>query len=104
MIERELETAPARPRHGCRPTADIQNGDGLKGLSVNRHGHRSRSLMRTFGRVEIAVPRARLESAAGKATEWKSSALRAYQRRTKQADSLIASASCRDQMPSHEWQ
>ena len=46
--------------------------------------------MGTFGRVEIAVPRARLDSAAGKTTEWKSSALRAYQRRTKQADSLIA--------------
>src|SRR5689334_23999237 len=43
-------------------------------------------------RVEIAVPRTRLDSAAGKATEWKSSALRAYQRRTKQADSLIAGA------------
>src|SRR5262249_17531646 len=57
-----------------------------------RHGHRSRSLMGTFGRVEIAVPRARLDSAAGKTTEWKSSALRAYQRRTKQADSLIAGA------------
>jgi hypothetical protein len=48
--------------------------------------------MGSFGRVEIAVPRARLESAAGKTTEWKSSALRACQRRTKQADSLIAGA------------
>jgi putative transposase len=38
------------------------------------------------------VPRARLDSAAGKTTEWKSSALRAYQRRTQQADSLIAGA------------
>src|SRR5215469_13790766 len=35
---------------------------------------------------------ARLDSAVGKTTEWKSSALRAYQRRTKQADSLIAGA------------
>jgi len=48
--------------------------------------------MGTFGRVEIAVPRARLDNAAGKTTEWKSSALRAYQRRTQQADSLIAGA------------
>jgi transposase-like protein len=46
--------------------------------------------MGTFGRVEIAVPRARLDSAEGKTTEWKCSALRAYQRRTKHADSLIA--------------
>jgi putative transposase len=91
MIESELETALARPRYGRRPTADVQNGDGPQGISGHRHGHRSRSLMGTFGRVEIAVPRARLESGAGKTTEWKSSALRAYQRRTKQADSLIAS-------------
>src|SRR5215469_3807956 len=62
------------------------------GISGHRHGHRSRSLMGTFGRVEITVPRARLDTAAGKTTEWKSAALRAYQRRTKQADSLIAGA------------
>src|SRR3954451_22665774 len=62
------------------------------GISGHRHGHRSRSLMGTFGQVEIAVPRARLDSAEGKTTEWKSSALRAYQRRTKHADSLIAGA------------
>src|SRR5262249_58662739 len=92
MIESELETALARPRYGRRPTADAQNGDGSTGICGHRHGHRSRSLMGTFGRVEIAVPRARLASAAGKTTEWKSSALRAYQRRTKQADSLIAGA------------
>src|SRR5215472_10597808 len=91
MIESELETALARPRYGRRRTADVQNGDGPKGISGHRHGHRSRSLMGTFGRVEIAVPRARLESAAGKTTEWRSSTLRAYQRRTQQADSLIAS-------------
>jgi transposase-like protein len=92
MIESELETALARPRYGRRPTGDIQNGDGPGGISGHRHGHRSRSLMGTFGRVEIAVPRARLDSAEGKTTEWKSSALRAYQRRTKHADSLIAGA------------
>src|SRR2546430_9409065 len=92
MIESELDTALARPRYGRRPTGDIQNGDGPGGISGHRHGHRSRSLMGTFGQVEIAVPRARLDSAEGKTTEWKSSALRAYQRRTKHADSLIAGA------------
>ena len=59
MIESELETALARPRYGRRPTGDIQNGDGPGGISGHRHGHRLRSLMGTFGRVEIAVPRAR---------------------------------------------
>jgi len=83
MIESELETALARPRAGRRPAADAQNGHGSKGISGHRHGHRSRPLMGTFGRVEIAVPRARLDSAAGKTTEWKSLGLRAYQRRTK---------------------
>ena len=92
MIESELDTALARPRYGRRPTGDVQNGDGPKGISGHRHGHRSRSLMGTFGQVEIAVPRARLVSAAGKTTEWKSAALRAYQRRTQQAASLIAGA------------
>ena len=38
------------------------------------------------------MPRARLATAEGKTTEWKSMTLRAYQRRTEQADSLIAGA------------
>jgi hypothetical protein len=38
------------------------------------------------------VPRARIRGEDGKVTEWKSKALRAYQRRTKQAEALIAGA------------
>jgi putative transposase len=68
------------------------NADGASGITGHRHGHRSQSLLGTFGRVEIAVPRARLATAEGKTTEWKSTALRAYQRRTRQADALIAGA------------
>ena len=48
--------------------------------------------MGTFGKVEINVPRARLNTPEGKTTEWKSTALRAYQRRTRAADALIAGA------------
>ena len=92
MIESELETALSRPRYARRPKEDPENADGASGITGHRHGHRSRSLLGTFGRVEIAVPRARLDTAEGKTTEWKSTALRAYQRRTKQADSLIAGA------------
>jgi len=92
MIEGELEAALSRPRYGRRPKADAENADGLSGISGHRHGHRSRSLLGTFGPVEIAVPRARLNIAEGKTSEWKSTALRAYQRRTKQAASLIAGA------------
>jgi len=91
MIESELEAVLSRPRYARRPKADPEN-DGAGGVAGHRHGHRSRSLLGTFGRVEIAVPRARLDTAEGKTTEWKSTALRAYQRRTKQADSLIAGA------------
>jgi hypothetical protein len=39
---------------------------------------------------EIKMPRARLNTPDGKTTEWKSQALRAYQRRTLAADALIA--------------
>jgi Transposase, Mutator family len=40
--------------------------------------------------MKIAMPRARLNIADGKTTEWKSGMLRAYQRRTLAADALIA--------------
>jgi putative transposase len=92
MIESELEAALSRPRYARRPKADPENADGPSAISGHRHGHRLRSLMGTFGGVEISVPRARLDTTEGKTTEWKSTALRAYQRRTKQADSLIAGA------------
>jgi transposase-like protein len=92
MIEAELEAALSRPRYARRPKGACENADGASGITGHRHGHRSRSLLGTFGRVEIAVPRARLATAEGKTTEWKSAALRAYQRRTKQADALIAGA------------
>jgi putative transposase len=92
MIESELEAALSRPRYARRPKEASENADGACGITGHRHGHRSRSLLGTNGRVEIAVPRARLATAEGKTTEWKSTALRAYQRRTKRADSLIAGA------------
>src|SRR5260370_16229902 len=91
MIESELEAVLARPRYARRPKAGPENNGG-RGIAGDRHGHRPRSLLGTFRRVEIAVPRARLDTAEGKTTEWKSTALRAYQPRTKQADSLIACA------------
>src|ERR1700756_702918 len=63
MIESELEAALVRPRYGRRPKADAKNGSGPGRMSGHRHGHRSRSLLGTFGRVAIAVPRARLNTA-----------------------------------------
>ena len=92
MIESELETALSRPRYARCPKADPENAEGASGVTGHRHGHRSRSLLGTFGRVDIAVPRARLDTPEGKTAEWRSTALRAYQRRTRQADALIAGA------------
>ena len=60
-------------------------------MAGHRHGSRRRSLTGTFGPIEISVPRARLNTAEGKTSEWKSQTLRAYQRRTLSADALIAS-------------
>ena len=88
MIRSELDTALARPRYGRRPDASEGSDAGLAG---HRHGSRTRSLTGTFGSTEIAVPRARLKAGDGKTAEWKSQALRAYQRRTLAADALIAS-------------
>ena len=89
LIEGELSAVLARPRYGRR----AQDGGANSGGSVGyRHGSRKRMLTGTFGRTEIAVPRARLQTPDGKTAEWKSAALRAYQRRTHAAEALIASA------------
>jgi putative transposase len=76
MIAAELEAALSRPRYARRPKTPDERGDGLSGITGHRHGHRSRSLIGTFGWVEIAVPRAKFDTAEGKTTEWQSTALR----------------------------
>jgi putative transposase len=88
LIRSELDAALERPRYGRGKTASDEERTGVTG---HRHGSRTRSLTGTFGPIEIEVPRARLDTAEGKTTEWKSRALRAYQRRTLAADALIAS-------------
>jgi putative transposase len=92
LIEAELEEALSRPRYGRAARTGAGDGEVAPGVRGHRHGHRSRSLMGTFGRVEINVPRARLTAADGKTSEWKSKTLPAYQRRTQAADALIAGA------------
>ena len=87
LIHGELTAALDQPRYGRRGMKE--NGSGLVG---HRHGSRPRSLTGTFGTTEITVPRARVEGDNGTTVEWKSKALRAYQRRTLAADALIASA------------
>jgi transposase-like protein len=87
MIEEELTTALSRPRYGRRRDGE----EAAPGVVGHRHGRRRRRLTGTFGPTEIVVPRARLVGADGLRSEWKSAALRAYQRRTLAADALIAS-------------
>ena len=88
LLREELDSALARPRYARTQMASNEERTGVAG---HRHGSRTRSLTGTFGPIEIAVPRARLATSEGKTTEWKSGALRAYQRRTLAADALIAS-------------
>jgi putative transposase len=89
MLEEELDEALSRPRYGRRKPDAAEIEPAAAG---HRHGHRKRTLTGTFGKTDIDVPRARLAGEDGKTAEWKSKGLRAYQRRTKAADALIAGA------------
>ena len=89
MIRGELDAALSRPRYGRR-AGHAEDSGAAAAVSGHRHGSRVRTLTGTFGKTEIAVPRARLNTSDGKTTEWKSQALRNYQRRTRAADALIA--------------
>jgi transposase-like protein len=90
MISSELDAALARPRYARRP-ASKGCDDVAAEVVGHRHGRRTRTLTGTFGATEVTVPRARIVAGDGGPVEWRSKALRAYQRRTKAADALIAS-------------
>jgi transposase-like protein len=87
LIRCELDEVLARPRYGRREQS-AQGADSTAGVAGHRHGSRTG----TFGKVGIAVPRARLWADNGATTEWRSKALRAYQRCTLAADAVIAGA------------
>ena len=89
MLEAELSEALSRPRYGRRRLGEDEATPSVVGV---RHGHRERTLTGTFGKTRIAVPRARLTGEDGQTREWRSGSLRAYQRRTRAADALIAGA------------
>jgi putative transposase len=90
MMEEELEAVLSRPRYGRIAPTDSKESGTAKGVTGHRHGHRLRSLLGTFGPVEVAMPRARLNTPDGGTAEWKSKTLKAYQRRTIAADAVIA--------------
>lgn len=82
ILEEELEAALGRKRY--------ERGGGES--AGHRNGHREREVIGTFGSETIQVPRARLKAEDGATTEWRSKALRRYQRLTKRAEALIAGA------------
>jgi putative transposase len=80
ILEEELEAALGRGRYE-RPA---------EGANGYRNGHRERQVIGTFGVETVKAPRARMIDDAGRACEWRSKALRRYQRLTKKAEALIA--------------
>ena len=90
LVHSELDAALQRPRYGRSTGGETE--PAVAPVRGYRNGSRTRTLTGTFGKTDITVPRARLQGADGATTEWKIKALRAYQRRTKAADALIASA------------
>ncbi|MDX7954080.1 transposase, partial [Lichenihabitans sp. Uapishka_5] len=91
LLEEELTAVLSRPRYG-RHAGEVADTDPGARVPGHRHGHRTRHLTGSFGPTAITVPRARLTEPDGTTREWKSAALRSYQRRTQAADALIASA------------
>jgi hypothetical protein len=56
IMEEELDATLSRPRYGRRKAAG--SIDDAAPIVGSRHGHRTRTLTGTFGKTEIAVPRA----------------------------------------------
>ena len=78
LVHSELDAALQRPRYGRSTGGETE--PAVAPVRGYRNGSRTRTLAGTFGKTEITVPRARLQGADGATTEWKSKALRAYQR------------------------
>lgn len=81
LVEQELEAALGRGRY-----------ERAGETAGHRHGHRRRQLSGSFGPVELAVLRARLQAEDGTTREWRSAVLPRYARRTRQLEALIAGA------------
>lgn len=104
LLEEELEAALGRARYERARAAPAVLAAEAAGLGNDvpavtsrhrkghRNGHRQRQIIGTFGAKTVAVPRARLDTAAGGTTEWVNRTLPAYRRRTQEVDALIAGA------------
>lgn len=81
LLEREVDEVLGRLRY--------RRGEATNGY---RHGHRARTVIGTFGRLTVAVPRARINTVAGTTHEFQSALLPKYRRLTTKATALIASS------------
>src|SRR5262245_38543461 len=103
LLEEELTAALGRARYARAraperlPSAASEPARGESAapqvvlpVCGQRNGHRDRQVMGTFGELTVSAPRARVEPADGKTSEWRSKVLPAYQRRTKEIDAVIA--------------
>src|SRR5580704_5322290 len=86
MMGEELDAVLSRPRYGrIAPDAGKEASTAEGGVTGHRHGHRSRPLLGTFGPVEVAMPRARLNTPTAVRPNGRARH-KAYQRRTIAAD------------------
>ena len=103
LLDEELTAALVRARYGRAREPErlpLAAGESVTGESDarevvlpvvgHRNGHRDRQVMGTFGATTVSVPRARVDAADGKTSEWHSKTLPAYRRRTKEIDAVIA--------------
>ena len=104
LLEEELAAALGRARYARLKTAAGERAAAAAGLgneegaasaapsTGHRNGRRERQVLGSFGAVTVAVPRARLDTADGRTSEWVNKTLPAYRRRTREVDALIAGA------------
>ena len=104
LLEEELEAALGRARYARLKIAAGERAAAAAGLGNeegaasavpckgHRNGRRARQVLGSFGAITVAVPRARLDAADGRTTEWVNKTLPAYRRRTREVDALIAGA------------
>ncbi len=111
LVEAELCAFLGRGRYVRKPAstearAAAERQEGLGGeepaaapeptrvdtVRGHRNGCRERTIMGTFGKLTVSVPRARLDRPDGTTTEWVNTTLPKYRRRTKEVDALIAGA------------
>ncbi len=101
LLDEELTAALGRARYArarderllVRSVTSESDAREVLPAAGHRNGHRDRQLMGTFGAMTVSVPRARVEAADGKTSEWHSQTLPAYRRRTKEIDAVIAGSS-----------